>query len=128
MDLVYFTPLLVHACKQGLFIHLDLQLWKTICSGIFAKTCKIAKSALPFGYFAMLTYQFAQSVLPNCKVHIAKLPSPLHPVDCRPEFQGAHKMFLFLSCPIPELFSGLPICLPQKIRLPLILNFFSHAA
>jgi len=97
---------------------------KPFAQAFLPRLCKIAKSALPFGYFAMLTYQFAKSVLPNCKVHIAKLPSPLHPVYCRPEFQAAHKMFLFPSCPIPELFSGLPICLPQKIRLPLILFYF----
>jgi hypothetical protein len=66
----------------------------------------------PFGYFVKRPLPFANSTLPNCKVYIttsasqvpnstmsfgyfAKLPSPLHPVNCPNEYQAAQQ---FLGC------------------------------
>jgi len=55
--------------------------------------------------------------------YIAKLPSPLHPMDCPNELQAAPEIWKFLGCQMFDFLSAKMSA--QKLRLPLVF-FFSH--
>jgi len=79
-----------------------------------------ARVFCPSSHCPILKANTAKTTFPSC--YFAKLPSPIHLVDCLNEFQSCPQIFKVLGSPSTECF--LLVC-PHKIKLPLFFLVYS---